>query len=166
VVRVERSIVIRRPIEDVYSFAVSPETVSQWSAVPLEAKRLSGGSFGAGSTAHFVATFLSRRISATFEVTEYQPARRFVAKATSGPFPIVNIMRFEPLGPAETRMTQTIEAEPGGFLKIAEPILVRLGGRRLQKSLANLKNLLERPPSGPPGRGHLAPDPRPGPRPA
>jgi polyketide cyclase/dehydrase/lipid transport protein len=145
---------------------VLPETVPQWSAVPLEAKRLSGGSFGAGSTAHFVATFLGRRISARFEVTDYQRPTRFVATATSGPFPIVNTMTFEPLGPAESRMTQTIEAEPGGFLRIAEPILVRLGGRQLQKSLANLKNLLERPPSGPYRRGHPVPNPRPGPPPA
>jgi hypothetical protein len=37
-VRIEGSIHIHRPVEDVYSFAVRPEKVPLWSAVPLEAR--------------------------------------------------------------------------------------------------------------------------------
>ncbi|HEX2088917.1 MAG TPA: hypothetical protein VHI54_03135 [Actinomycetota bacterium] len=38
-VTVKGSIHIDRPVEDVYSFAVKPENVPLWSAVPLEARR-------------------------------------------------------------------------------------------------------------------------------
>ena len=142
-VRVEGSIRIHRPVEDVYAFAVSPEKVPLWSAVPLQARKTSEGPVGIGTTASFVNTFLGRRMRADFEVTEFEPNSRFCSRTTAAPFPVRNTMTFEPIG-AGTRMTQTIEAEPGGFFKVAEPILHLVGERELKKSLVNLKDLLER----------------------
>jgi uncharacterized protein YndB with AHSA1/START domain len=141
-VKVEASIHIDRPVEDVYSFAVRPEKVPLWSAVPLEARKTSEGPVGVGTTASFVNTFLGRRMRADFEVTEFEPNRRFSSRTTSAPFPVRNTMTFEPVG-AGTRMTQRIDAEPGGFFKVAEPVLHLLGERELRKSLVNLKDLLE-----------------------
>ncbi len=142
-VRVEGSIHIHRPVEHVYSFAVMPEKVPLWSAVPLEARKTSEGPVGVGTTASFVNTFYGRRMTADFEVTEFEPNLRFCSKTTSAPFPVHNTMTFERMG-AGTRMTQTIEAEPGGFFRVAEPILRLVGERELKKSLLNLKGVLER----------------------
>lgn len=36
-----------------------------------------------------------------------------------------------------------LEAEPGGFFKLAEPIVARMGKRQVDTNLANLKELLE-----------------------
>ena len=142
-VRVEGSIRIRRPVEHVFSFTVNPENVPLWSAVPLEARKTSEGPVGVGATASFVNTFLGQRIRADFEVTEFEPNLRFCSRTTSAPFPVHNTMTFERIG-AGTRMTQRIEAEPGGFFRVAEPILRLVGERELKKSLINLKGLLER----------------------
>ena len=142
-VSVEGSIHIRRPVEHVFSFAVNPENVPLWSAVPLEARKTSEGPVGLGTTASFVSTFLRRRIRADFEVTEFEANRRFCSTTTSAPFPVHNTMTFERIG-AGTRLTQTIGAEPGGFFRVAEPILRLVGERELRKSLVNLKALLER----------------------
>ena len=145
-VRVEGSIHIDRAVEDVYSFAVNPENVPLWSAVPLEARKASEGTVGVGTTASFVNRFLGRRIRAEFEVTEFEPNVRFSSRTTSAPFPVHNTMTFQRVG-AGTRLTQTIQAEPGGFFRVAEPILRLAGERELKKSLVNLKHLLERPVS-------------------
>ena len=141
-VRVQGSIHIHRPVEQVYSFAVRPENVPLWSAVPLEARKISEGPVGVGTTASFVNTFLGRRIRADFEVTEFEPNLRFCSRTTSAPFPVRNTMTFERIE-AGTRITQTIETEPGGFFKVAKPILRLVGERELRKSLTNLKELLE-----------------------
>lgn len=37
----------------------------------------------------------------------------------------------------------SLEADPGGFFKLAEPILVRIGKRQFESDLANLKDLME-----------------------
>ncbi|HEX2069451.1 MAG TPA: SRPBCC family protein [Actinomycetota bacterium] len=144
--RVRGSIQIDRPVEEVYSFAVRPENVPLWSAVPLQARKTSEGPVGIGTTASFVNTFLGRRVKADFEVIEFEPNVRFCSRTTSAPFPVRNTMTFERVG-AGTRMTQTIEAESGGFFRVAEPVLHLVGERELRKSLANLKDLLERGPS-------------------
>ena len=42
-----------------------------------------------------------------------------------------------------TRVTETYQAEPGGFFKLAEPLMVRMGKRQFQSDLDNLKDLME-----------------------
>ena len=142
-IRVEGSIHIHRPVEDVYSFAVKPENVPLWSAVPVEARKTSEGPVGVGTTASFTSPLLGRRLRSDFEVTEFEPNLQFCSRTTSAPFPVQNTMIFEPIG-VGTRMTQRIEAEPGGFFKVAEPILHLVAQRELKRSLVNLKGLLER----------------------
>ncbi len=38
-----------------------------------------------------------------------------------------------------------IEGEPGGFFKLAEPLVVRAVGRELANNLATAKDILEEP---------------------
>ena len=40
-------------------------------------------------------------------------------------------------------MTVVGRAEPGGFFKLAEPIVIRMAKRQLETDFANLKDLLE-----------------------
>ncbi len=42
-----------------------------------------------------------------------------------------------------TRVTLTLVGEPGGFFKLAEPLLVSMLKRQYQADLANLKDLME-----------------------
>ena len=49
------------------------------------------------------------------------------------------------LEPAEngTQLTLVIEGQPGGFFKMAEPLVVRLAKRSYEEDLNNLKEMLE-----------------------
>ena len=40
-------------------------------------------------------------------------------------------------------MTGTLEAEPGGFFKLAEPLVIAMAKRSFQGDLDNLKDLME-----------------------
>lgn len=42
-----------------------------------------------------------------------------------------------------TRVTDTIEAEPGGFFKLAEPLLVKQQQSQMEADMKKLKELLE-----------------------
>jgi len=42
-----------------------------------------------------------------------------------------------------TRVTGTLVGEPGGFFKLAEPLLVSMVKRQFDADLANLKDLME-----------------------
>jgi len=65
-----------------------------------------------------------------------------VSLSKSGPFPLQVTVTFEPLE-GGTRVNTTIEGEPGGFFKLAEPLIVSVSKRQSQSDLDNLKDLME-----------------------
>ena len=141
-VKVELEVIINRPIEEVFSFMSNVENDSQWSTGAVETKLTSEGPIGKGSTFEEATMFLGRKIEMTGEYTEYIPNKKFVCKSISGPFPAEGSYTFEEVD-GGTKVTATIEVEPRGFFKIAEPLLIRMFKRQSEAELANLKDLLE-----------------------
>jgi carbon monoxide dehydrogenase subunit G len=138
----EISTVINRPVEEVFAFASNYENNSKWFSGIIEVKKTSEGPIGVGTTYRTVLTFLGRRIEGESEFTEYEPTRSFAAKSTSGPFPVANRVTFERVE-AGTRVNFTTVAEPGGFFKLAEPLLVSMVKRQFEAAFASLKELME-----------------------
>jgi len=94
-VKVETSVMINRPIAEVFEFVVNPESGPQWESGLLEARKTSKGPMGVGATWQEVRQFLGRRIESTDEVTEYEPNKKFSFKSASGPFPVEGGYTFE-----------------------------------------------------------------------
>ena len=136
------SITIKRPVEDVFAAFSNIENGPKWQSGTLEAKQTSPGPIGVGTTTRSVNTILGRRIEFDHEITEFEPNRKWAGRSKSGPFPVQTSVTFEPFE-GGTRVNQTLEAEPGGFFKLAEPLLVTMTKRQFQSSLANLKDLME-----------------------
>ena len=140
--KVESSTTIKRPVEDVFGVLSNPENDPKWQSGSLEAKQTSTGPIRVGTTARFVSKFLGRRIEVEGEITEFEPNRSFAARSKSGPFPLQLSVTFEPIE-GGTRVNTTIEGEPGGFFKLAEPLIVSVSKRQSQSDLDNLKDLME-----------------------
>jgi uncharacterized protein YndB with AHSA1/START domain len=140
--RVEASVVVNRPVEEVFAFAINPENDTQWESGILEVEQTSEGSIGVGTTLRGVGHLLGQRIEFTSEVTEYQPDRRVDYAIAAGPMHLEESYTFEPVE-GGTRVTLLLEGEPGGFFKLAEPIVVRMYQRQMEGNLANLKDILE-----------------------
>jgi uncharacterized protein YndB with AHSA1/START domain len=141
-IREELSVVIDRPIEEVFAFATEPENEPLWQSTSLETEQTSGGPVGVGTTFRNTSKFLGRRIDSTYEVTENESPRRQCVRATSGPIPGSGCYLFEP-AEGGTRFTQRFEAEIGGFFKLAEPLVGRAIRRQMDVDMATLKDLLE-----------------------
>jgi uncharacterized protein YndB with AHSA1/START domain len=138
----EISIVINRPVDEVFAFVSNPENIPKWSSLSRGVTITSAGPIGIGTTYRSVVAFLGRRIEGETEITEYEPNRSFVETSQSGPFPIKNRTTFERVD-SGTRVTFTTVAEPGGFFKLAEPLLVGMIKRQFEADFANVKDLLE-----------------------
>jgi uncharacterized membrane protein len=138
----ETSIVIDRPLEEVFRFTTDFENQPKWQSRLLEAKKMSEGPIGVGTTWRLRAKFLGRRIEFEQECTEYAPNRIYGGKSRSGPFPIAGRQTYERVG-GGTRINVTGEVQPGGFFKLAEPLVVRMLKRLTEADLANLKDLME-----------------------
>ena len=140
--RAEVSTMIKRPVEDVWAVISNVENNPKWSSFALEAKQTSPGPIGVGTTARFVGKFLGRRMESESVITEFEPNRKYSWESKSGPFPLKGSTAVEQID-GGTRVTGTLEAEPGGFFKLAEPLVITMAKRSFQGDLDNLKDLME-----------------------
>ena len=139
--KMEMSVEIRRPVEEVFAYLTDPATAPEWNSAVLECRAEPPGPIRVGSKIHIVGRILGRRIESTNEVTELVANRKFVQKANS-PF------RLEATYLAEattggTKISVELVAEPGGFFKVAEPVLGRMTKKQIEAQLDTMKELLE-----------------------
>jgi uncharacterized membrane protein len=140
--RMETSVVIDRPIEEVFEFATNPENDMKWQSGILESGLVGDGPMGVGAQTREVRTFLGRRLESTSEITEYEPNAKLAFKSTSGPVQYQARLVFEPVE-GGTKLTLTGEADTVGFFKLAEGLVVRQFEKEMQAALASLKEILE-----------------------
>jgi uncharacterized membrane protein len=138
----ESSITINKPIEDVFAAAVDLASHSKWRDGLLDASFTSAGPVGPNATYVYRMRTMGRTIVTNCEVVAYTPPTGYAWKSTSGPFPIAGRVLCEAM-PEGTRITEVLEVEPGGFFKLAEPVLFRQQQSRMEKDLIRLKELLE-----------------------
>lgn len=141
-IKLSSSIVIKRPVKEVFSYVTDAGNLSSWMSELAEAEQSSEGPVGVGTTISAVANLMGRRIENVQQVTEYEPNRKFAIKSTSGPVENEDKFTFESIS-GGTKVTRKTEGEMGGFFRMAEPLVVRMLNRQFENNFANLKDLLE-----------------------
>lgn len=139
----EHSIIIARPIEEVFEFVADQMNAPKWQDGLLEVRRTSEGPVGVGTKHVFVRKFMGRRLEAGNEYTEYEPNRKIAFKSASGPMTF-DASYLTELTPEGTRLTSRIQMQPGGFIGLAEPLITVGLRREMEANLGELKELLER----------------------
>ena len=141
-VTVEETIVIERPIEEVFAYLTDPARIPEWQSSALEARLEDDGPMRAGSTVIEERKFLGRRMKSTMQVLEHEFPHRFRIKTSSGPvqFEVTNTLSTAERG---THISAVLEGEPGGFFRVAEPLVARAVARELRNNLETLKDVLE-----------------------
>ena len=139
-VRIEFSIDVDRPPSEVFEYLTDAASLPEWQSSAVEAHW--EGEKARGARVREVRKFLGRRMESELEVTEYEPDRRFALKVLSGPVPFSVLQTLEPRN-GGTRVTFLGEGEPGGFFKLAEPIVARTAERQFKSDFETLKDVLE-----------------------
>ena|SRR5689334_12091234 len=140
--RIEINLVINRPVEEVFAFVSNSENLPRWRSTSLEIKKTSDGSLGVGSTFKGRFTFLGRQFDGNIVVTAHEPNQVYVSRMAEGPFPLETGYTLEPVEDG-THVSFVVEGEPGGFFKLAEPLVVSMAKRAYTTDLQNLKEMLE-----------------------
>jgi uncharacterized protein YndB with AHSA1/START domain len=141
--RLEESVVIERPIEEVFLVAGDPENDPRWAPTVTEVRKTSDGPLGLGTTYEHVIRLLGRRIEISFEVTDYEPNRALEIGRFSGPFRgAVGRRTLEPVERG-TRVTFAAQGTSGLFFNLLEPLVVAAIRRQFTRSVVRLKHVLE-----------------------
>ena len=143
-VDVQTQITIRRPRGEVAAYAADPDNATEWYEKIKSVQWKTERPLTAGTKITFVARFLSRQLSYTYEITEHSPGERVVMSTAAGPFPMETTYTWKDAADGATSMTLRNRGEPSGFSKLTAPMLAAAMRRANRKDLKRLKNILER----------------------
>ena len=142
-VDVTTEIVIHRPVADVAAYAGNPTNAPQWYTNIRTVEVKAPPPLAQGSQIAFVATFLGRTLSYTYEVVELVAGERLTMRTAEGPFPMVTTYTWTSLAPDQTRMTLRNTGTPSGFATIATPLIAASMRHAMRKDLIALQRILE-----------------------
>jgi uncharacterized protein YndB with AHSA1/START domain len=140
--RTETSILIDKPVEEVWKYVVDQEEAPHWAVGVKDIRYITDPPLRLGSKAAWTQTFVGLDIDAIHEVVEFEPYKVLTFKSDNGPFPVTYRYTFEST-PNGTKLTMVAEGEPAGFFKLATPLLTNIANRTMYHSLENLKDLAE-----------------------
>lgn len=140
-ISVEHSITIVKLVEDVYAYTNDPDNTSSWQGGVVSVKYPEGPP-ALGTQFIEVRRFMGRDMETTVEITAHEPNMKYGAKALSGPIPFEVSVTYESVGNG-TKMITVVEAEPGGFFKLAEGAVSKQLKKSLQEDAERLKSILE-----------------------
>jgi uncharacterized protein YndB with AHSA1/START domain len=142
-VDVVTEIEIARPRAEVAAYASDPDNTTRWyrniESVEWETPR----PVAVGSRMAFVARFLGRRVTYTYEVREIVPGERFVMSTTEGPFPMETTYTWADTSEGGTLMTLRNRGAPEGFTRLGAPMMAMAMRRANWNDLREIKRILE-----------------------
>jgi carbon monoxide dehydrogenase subunit G len=139
---VRSSIVINRPIEDVFAVLTNVDNTGKWFPGDVKEWWTSPPPHGVGATrrARVKMGFITTENEAV--ATVYEPPRRAVMKGTSPNAPFEATLTFEPLR-GGTRVESNIELDLHGPARLFGSMILRWYARSWDQGLVKLKGMME-----------------------
>jgi uncharacterized protein YndB with AHSA1/START domain len=136
------TVVIERPVQEVFAFLADSENDKRWRRGVIEIAKTSGQ--GVGTTYRQVISGPGGRpIDADIEITELVPDQRIAFRTTKGPVRPTGSYDIRATG-AGTKLTFSLHVRLSGLKKLMTPMVSRTLRSELE-GLRELKRLLENP---------------------
>jgi hypothetical protein len=142
-VDVVTDIIINKPTHIVAAYASNPDNAPAWYKNIKSVRWITSGPLSKGAKIAFVAHFMGKELSYTYEVAEMSD-KKFVMRTAEGPFPMETTYTWDAVDGNTTRMTLRNKGNPTGFSKLLSPFLKMMMKSANKKDLALLKQLLEK----------------------
>ena len=139
---IEETVTIEQPIERVWAFVMNEANDPLWQTTMTDVHRLTEGPMAVGTRVSESRRFLGRTIETVWEITECEPPHRSSIASVKAPFAWQGSYTLEEAAEG-TRFTLRMQGNPGGFFRIAEPLLERVVRREMAGNLGNLNDVLE-----------------------
>jgi len=136
------STLIYRPVKQVFDFISTPENDFQWQYGTLASTQTSEGTVRIGTFFRTISHLMGYRIQSTFEVTEYEPNKKYGFESRSGPLQSYTSYTFE-TARGYTKIDVSTQAIAVNSLELDEGVIEKKMRKQLKEDLALLKDILE-----------------------
>lgn len=140
--RIETSVVIQMPIDQVFGYVIEPANLPKWAPGFVEARSTSEGPIKVGSTSTRITNFSGRESESQHVVTEFEPNALMAVSTRTGPLEIKEMFELH-AADGGTRVTIAEEVTAPWFLRPAEWIFGLMAGKNIDKYGPALKDRLE-----------------------
>ena len=142
--RIERSVLIRRPVPEVFSYMDDIDREREWQPNLRSAEQEPVGPVGVGTVKRYTSEFLKKEVRNAYRCTAYEMYVRTVYESTAdSAVEATAEIRWEPV-PEGTKVTWRIDAAPRGALRLMpRAVLEKASVHELEETLARLKAELE-----------------------
>lgn len=142
--RLERTVLVRRPVDRVFGYLADFTTTEQWDPGTVRTERVSGDG-GVGTLYRNVSRFLGRRTELEYVVTDLQSPRLIRLHGRNSTVTATDTMQFAATDDGSTRVRYQAEFEFHGPARLLAPLLRpalrRLGDRAAAQLRATLDAL-------------------------
>ena len=141
-INIEKSVFIKKPVEEVFAFVIAEGNYTKWQ--PGVTELIEGGPRNTvGSHFTEVRKFMGQTMRTTLEITDFVPNARWAGKVVEGPVKYTVTATY---GAASggTKYTTRVAGETTGFFKLAEGLVANQLEKSLGEDLQRLKELLEK----------------------
>jgi uncharacterized protein YndB with AHSA1/START domain len=142
--RIEKTVLINRPAEEVWDFVGDLKNSPGWTRSGSELRQTSEGPVGVGTTIESRRRLFGRDVkSQSLRVVRYQPIHEVVFEGSVPLLGHPNMrLLFEPTA-AGTRLTRIAELDVRGPLRLLQPVLARLLSSVFETEMTSIKRLIE-----------------------
>lgn len=138
---VTETIVINRPVEEVFAFATDPDNVMLYNTNLVD---YSGEPPKKGARAEGAVRVAGKKFSWTSEVIDYEENQRIVFRSIESPMSWTMTQSYEEHdGATRLTMHQDIGSLGSFFGKLADPLVTRMYSKDVRSNLEKLKELCE-----------------------
>ena len=140
------SIIIDRPIDEVFDFVLDERNEPLYNPELLHSEKLADGPIGVGTKFRASHRQGRRAVDMAVEVTGWDPPRRMASTTTMPWADIDGELTFEPVG-TSTKMRRDWKVRPKGHMRALMPLIGFMGRRSEKACWEGLKQYMETHPA-------------------
>ena len=141
---VGKSLVIDRPVEDVWNYMTDISNMPRWEDSGAVWKQMSEGPIQVGTSIQSSITFLGRTVTFDLRVTEFEPNRVFSVEAVAGRTRGTKVTYLlVPVEDRKTSLSRVTDARSYGIAKVLQPFVGLITKRTGALEARNMKRIME-----------------------
>jgi hypothetical protein len=141
-IKLQGSVVINRPVEQVYEFMADVKNIMKWDHEAVESRQISPGPVGVGTKLEVVYEARGKPLILNIVVTGKDLNKRISYKVESRIGDATTVYSFEPVE-SGTRFTKMQEMEGKGLLKFKPILRHQFNQAATDNDLASIKGAVE-----------------------